>query len=88
MKVSKPAFIIAGEADPLVKIENQRAMIDEVRKLDDATGPGKTEGEGVALYKSDKGTPVKTFIHSGGHLIPSEAPKLIVDFFRAHELKK
>ena len=87
VKVPKPAFIVAGEADPLVKIENQRAMIEEVRKLDGATSTGKQVDLAI-LYPSDQGTPVETLVHSAGHVLPKEAPKLIVDFFRAHELKK
>jgi pimeloyl-ACP methyl ester carboxylesterase len=87
IKAPTPAFIVAGEKDPLVKIENQRAMIEEVRKLDGATGAGNPT-EGATLYKSDHGTPVETLIHPGAHVLPPEAPKLIVEFFRAHELKK
>jgi polyhydroxybutyrate depolymerase len=87
VKVPKPAFIVAGEADPLVKIENQRAMIEEVRKLNGATSAGK-QIDVATLYQSEHGTPVETLVHSGGHVLPKEAPKLIVDFFRAHELKK
>jgi len=87
VKVPKPAFIVAGEADPLVKIENQRSMIEEIRKIDGATSAGKRI-DVATLYQSEQGTPVETLIHSGGHVLPKEAPKLIVDFFRAHELKK
>jgi polyhydroxybutyrate depolymerase len=87
VKVPKPVFIVAGEADPLVKIENQRAMIEEVRKLDGATSAGKPV-DVATLYQSDHGTPVETLVHSAGHVLPKEAPKLIVEFFRAHELKK
>jgi polyhydroxybutyrate depolymerase len=86
VKVSKPAFIVAGEADPLVKIDNQRAMIEEVRKLNSATSPGK-QIDSATLYQSDRGTPVETLVHSGGHVLPKEAPKLIVDFFQSHRLK-
>jgi polyhydroxybutyrate depolymerase len=71
MKVAKPAFVVAGEADPLVKIENQRAMIEEICKLN-----------------HDSDTPVETIIHRGGHIIPANAPKMIVDFFRAPDLNR
>jgi polyhydroxybutyrate depolymerase len=85
-KVPKPVFIDAGEADPIVKIDNQRAMIDEVRQLNGATSAGKSVGA-ATLYDSNRDTPVETLIHSGGHVMPKEAPKLIVDFFRSHPLK-
>jgi pimeloyl-ACP methyl ester carboxylesterase len=80
-------FIIAGEKDPIVPISRQHASIDQVRKLNSTGEPSKGKVEGLILYKSDKGTPVQTLIHPGGHQIPTEAPKLIVEFFRDHELK-
>jgi polyhydroxybutyrate depolymerase len=85
-KVPKPALIVSGESDPLVKIDEQRAMIEEVRELDGATSAGKSNGD-VVLYESDRGAPVETLVHSGGHVLPKEAPRLIVDFFRSHPLK-
>src|SRR5205814_236813 len=88
VKVPKPVFIVAGEADPLVKIENQRAAIEEARKLDGATSTGKLAAGGSTLYTSDKGTPVQTLIHPRGHILPPQAVELIVDFLRGQELKK
>lgn len=88
LEIPKPAFIVAGVADPIVKIENQQAMIEEVRKLDGATNAGKSGDNGVVLYDSDKRAPVQTLIHTGGHVLPSQAANQIADFFRAHELGK
>jgi polyhydroxybutyrate depolymerase len=87
MKVPKPAFIVAGEADAIVPIANQRAMIEDVRKLDGANASGESVG-GVLVFHSSKGSPVQTYVHRGGHILPAEVPKMIVDFFRAYELKK
>ncbi len=86
VKVAKPVFIVAGEVDPLVKIADQKAMVERVRDLDGAASPGKS-ANGAMVYESKQGTPVETLLHSGGHVLPHEAPKLIVDFFRDHELK-
>ena len=84
----KPVFIIAGEKDPIVPIGLQHASIERVRKLNGTGEPTNGKVEGLTVYKSSKGTPVQTLIHPGGHLIPTEAPKLIVEFFRENELRK
>ena len=81
-------FVVAGEADPIVKIANQRAMIEELRRLNGATSPGTPVAGGATFYKSDHGTAVETLIHARGHVLPREAPELIVKFFRGQEVKK
>lgn len=86
--VPKPAFIIAGRKDQLVKFSNQQEMIEKVRETNGAIGKGTSAGEGFTRYKSDNGTPVETLIHPGGHLVPAEAVRLITEFFRANQLKK
>ena len=84
----KPAFIVAGKEDKLVPIKDQEAAIERIRKLDSATADGKPGDGGSMVYKSEKGTPVQTLIHPGGHVLPPEAPRLIVEFFKAQELEK
>ena len=86
--VPKPAFIIAGRKDQLVKFSNQQEMIDKVRDVNGATGKGTSAGQGFTRYKSDSGTPVQTLIHPGGHLVPPEAVRLITEFFQENKLKK
>jgi polyhydroxybutyrate depolymerase len=85
--VPKPAFIIAGRKDALVKFRSQQQMIEKVREINGVTEKGVSSGEGFTRYKSDNGTPVETLIHPGGHLVPREAVKLITLFFHANELK-
>jgi poly(3-hydroxybutyrate) depolymerase len=81
----KPAFIVAGQADNLVPIEAQQAMIRRIRELDKATkSKPQTRDDGTTFYESTINAPVITLIHSGGHEFPSGATKLIVDFFRQH----
>jgi polyhydroxybutyrate depolymerase len=87
LSTPKPVFIIAGEKDPIVPITLQHASIDRARKLNGTGEPSQGKVDGLTLYKSDKGTPVQTLVHSGGHQIPTEAPKLIVEFFQNHALK-
>jgi polyhydroxybutyrate depolymerase len=84
----KPIFIIAGEKDPIVPIAAQRASIDQLRQLDGAGSPTSGSVEGLTIYKSSKEAPLQTLIHPGGHQIPSEAPKLIVEFFHENALGK
>jgi len=84
----KPAFIVSGEKDQVVKIDDQKAAIERIRKLDSATADGKTGDDQTTVYSSEKGTPVETLIHPGAHTLPPEAPRLIVEFFKAHEQKK
>lgn len=81
----KPAFIVSGEKDPRVNIEEQRKAIERIRKIDSATADGKPVGNGHISYDSETGTPVETFIHPGAHVVPPRAPRLIVDFFKSHE---
>lgn len=84
----KPAFIVAGKEDKLVPIKDQEAAIEKVRKLDNATADGKIGDGDSMVYKSEKGTPVHTLVHGGGHVLPAEAPRLIVDFFREQDRPK
>jgi len=81
----KPAFIVSGEKDPLVKIDEQSKAIERIRKIDSATADGKPAGNGRISHDSEKSTPVETFIHPGAHVVPPSAPQMIVEFFKAHE---
>ncbi len=83
----KPMIHIAGENDPLAKFEWQRLTLDIVRKHNQCGEGSPWEGEaGCTLYPSKIGAPVVTFIHSGTHNYPGEAPALIVKFFKQHTL--
>ena len=62
----KPVLHMAGENDPLVTFAWQQRTIDEVRKIN-GCGEGKPWGEHCTMYPSKGGTPVVTYIHSGGH---------------------
>lgn len=84
----KPAMHIAGEKDPLVKYEWQRATMEALRKLDGCDAEGMTWAENSTLYASKTGTPVVTFIHPGGHEFPAAAPALIVKFLKEHPAQK
>ena len=81
-------FIVAGKEDKLVPFTKQEEAIKQVRELDSATADGKPGDDNTTIYASEKGTPVQTLIHPGGHVLPPDATRLIVEFFKAHELKK
>jgi polyhydroxybutyrate depolymerase len=82
----KPVFHVAGENDPLVKFAWQQRTIDEVRKIN-GCGEGKPWGEYCTIYPSKGGTPVVTYIHSGGHQLPDDVPPVIVKFFKQYARK-
>lgn len=78
----KPVLHIAGDNDPLVKYEWQKATIDIVRRGNGCAEQGEAWAPGCLFYPSKSGTPLVTYIQSGGHKYPADAPDLIVRFFR------
>ena len=81
----KPMIHIAGENDPLVKFEWQKLTMDAVRKSNQCGEGTSSEGTtGCTLYPSKIGADVVTFIHPGTHTYATEAPALIVKFFKQH----
>jgi len=79
----KPAFILAGENDNLVKYEWQTSTIDFVRELN-GCGEGEPCGKYCTRYPSKVDAPLVTYIHPGAHGFPRgpEAVDAIVKFFR------
>lgn len=84
--LSEPKSLIAisGREDHNVEFRQQVESVEIARKLNGATGPGESCGVDCTLYRSSKGAPVITVVHSGGHLYPPFATDLIVRFFRSH----
>jgi polyhydroxybutyrate depolymerase len=80
----KPVLHIAGERDSLVKFAWQQQMMESERKINGCAATGEPWGSHCTLYPSPKGTPVVTFIHSGGHVLDPAAPALIVKFFKQY----
>jgi polyhydroxybutyrate depolymerase len=48
---------------------------------------GQAWAEGCTLYPARNGAPFVSFVHSGTHKYPEEAPALIVRFFQEHTKK-
>ena len=80
----KPAMIMGGEDDPLVKFAWQKLTMEAVRKVNGCTATGESWDKQCTIYTSKGGTPVVTFIYPGGHVFNSAAPALIVKFFKQH----
>jgi polyhydroxybutyrate depolymerase len=79
-----PVLHVAGENDPLVRFAAQKIAMSAVRKINGCEDEGKEWAKNCLEYKSDKGTPFVSFIHPGDHKYPTEAPALIVKFFKQH----
>src|ERR1019366_969542 len=66
----KPVLVIAGEHDTTVSFRDQLQAIKIVRQLNGSDGDGSSCGQNCTMYPSDKGAPVMTYIHGGGHEYP------------------
>jgi len=85
LSVPRALLAIAGQADTTNPFANQQASIDLGKQVDGATGAGSPCGLYCTFYASTTGpTPVKTYVHPGGHVYPPWAPPQIVKFFKAH----
>lgn len=80
----KPALIMGGEDDPLVKFAWQKRTMDIVRHVNGCAETGQSWNPQCTIYPSKNGTPLVTFIYPGGHKFNSASPDLIVKFFKQH----
>lgn len=80
----KPALIMGGEDDPLVKPVWQKTTMAVVRKINGCTDTGESWENRGTLYASKGGTPLVTFTYPGGHQFNPASPALIVTFFKQH----
>jgi len=79
---ARPVFHYGGQSDRLARFDKQQATIDQLRKFNGCSAQGEWYGSNCTLYRSAKGAPVATFIHSGGHFYPPAVTPLIVKFFQ------
>lgn len=77
----KPAILVMGEDDPLVKFEWQKAMLEALREVN-KTGEVQPHGEMLIHYPSSIGAPLEAYMHPGTHTYPTEASNAIVQFFK------
>jgi polyhydroxybutyrate depolymerase len=82
-----PVIHVAGENDPLVKFAWQQATFVAVRRFNhcvDTAKPWAKEGVLTAtIYESDRGAPLVTALHPGGHEYAKGSSELIVRFFKS-----
>jgi polyhydroxybutyrate depolymerase len=80
----KPAFIIAGEKDPIVPFQTQQNSIELARELL-KTDQSKAKVDGFERTEPGaNGVELVTYIHSGGHEFPVAALPTVVKFFQRH----
>ena len=84
LTLPRALIAIAGVADATNLIYVQRQAIETALQADNTTGAGQSCGQYCIRYPSTTQTPVKTFIHPGGHVYPPWASAEIVKFFKAH----
>lgn len=84
----KPIIHVAGENDPLVKFEWQKATIEAVKKINQCSEGKAWELDAkCTFYPSAIGAPLVTAVHPGTHSYPDQAPAAIVKFFKS-QVKK
>ena len=80
----KPALILGGLTDPLVKFAWQQRTMTAVRQVNGCATAGEPWDKQCTIYPSNRGTPLVTAIFPGGHQFNPAAPALIVRFFKEH----
>lgn len=80
----KPALILGGQNDPLVKFSWQKRTMDVVRKVNGCSSSGRPWDKQCTIYPSNGGTPLVTAIFPEGHQFNPAAPALIIKFFKEH----
>src|SRR5581483_8438041 len=80
-KVPKPAVLIGGERDQLVKIDKLQVAMRAVRRLNGCAEQGEACGPLCTRFASSKNAPLVNVIHPNGHIYPPRATQVIVDFF-------
>jgi polyhydroxybutyrate depolymerase len=80
----KPALILGGQNDPLVKFAWQERTMAAVRKVNGCAATGEPWDKQCTIYPSNGGTPLVTCIFPGGHQFNRAEPALIVKFFKEH----
>jgi len=82
----KPAMLLGGEEDALVRFAWQEMMMDAVRNLNGCVAESQPWDARCKSYASTNGTPFVTYIHPGGHAFDRGATPKIAKFFKEHSL--
>lgn len=84
----RPALVIGGEGDPIVKSENQRRTVDALAVTNKCSAPGGAWAMGFHQYKSSIGAELAVYVHNQGHQLPDEAGEKMAQFFVRQSLRK
>ena len=84
----KPVLHVAGRKDETAPFEKQEKLVNSLRTLDGCGTEGKKWHKSGTIYSSENGTPLVEVFHPGGHEFLSEAPRLMVTFFKEFPPKK
>jgi polyhydroxybutyrate depolymerase len=79
---AKPAFIVTGRQDRLVPFRQQQLSLSRTLKVNAAARPQPC-GPNCERHSSPTGADVVTYIHPGGHQLPTDAGERIVRFFKS-----
>lgn len=82
----KPALVIAGEKDQLVRFAGQKLSLAAMLRLNQADSNGEPWEGKTRLHRSKVGADVVAYIHPGDHTMPADAGALMVKFFQTQEL--
>ncbi len=79
----KPALVIIGEKDELVRPAAQRLSLDALLRLNQAGRTGEPWSGAYALrHSSPLGADVVAYVHPGDHTLPKNAGEMMVKFFK------
>ena len=77
-----PCMHIAGRGDKIVKISFQEKVMKEERVVNGSVGEGVEWATNCTQWSSEGASAFVAMITDGGHGIPTEAPPLMVRFFK------
>jgi polyhydroxybutyrate depolymerase len=83
----KPALVIAGEQDQLVKFAGQKLSLAAMLRLNKAEAAGSSWQGKAMLHKSAIGADVVAYVHPGDHTLPADAGAMMAKFFQTRELE-
>ena len=86
LTAAKPVVVIGGQSDGTIRFPIQLEAMKTAREVNLTGESGNSCGHQCTLYSSNKGAPVVTYIHDGGHIFPEDANVNIVNFFKQHAL--
>jgi polyhydroxybutyrate depolymerase len=79
-------FISLGTQDPIVAYDHQKLLVPLAEQHLGGRGGDATVNGYLRTERGAGRIEFATYIHPGGHEVPSQAPGLAVDFFKRHTL--